>query len=200
MRHLQTRPGVCLVVNRSEPPQAVILWTPGHSWDHLCFYMPEEKALFSGDLVLGAGTTVIPTDGDLLDYLRSLRRLLTLELDLIYPAHGPVIRNPREKIEAYLAHRQLRDEQILEGLRDGVRRISALVKRIYTDVPEFLHDAAAMSVLAHLRKLECEGLVEHDGDDPRHGAARAIPFLLHGASRHGQHAPAGPSRHLLSGS
>jgi ribonuclease/clavin/mitogillin len=141
------------------------LWTPGHSWDHLCFYMTEEKALFSGDLVLGAGTTVIPTDGDLGDYLRSLRRLLTLELSLIYPAHGPVIRNPREKIEAYLAHRQLRDEQILEGLREGVRRIPSLVKRIYTDVPEFLHDAAAMSVLAHLRKLEGEGLVEHDGND-----------------------------------
>ena len=141
------------------------LWTPGHSWDHLCFYLPEEKALFSGDVVLGAGTTVIPAEGDLGDYLRSLRRLLTLDIDIIYPSHGPVIPNPREKIESYIAHRQLRDEQILEGLRAGVRKIPALVKRIYTDVPEFLHDAAAMSVLAHLRKLENEDLVQHDGED-----------------------------------
>jgi len=140
------------------------LWTPGHSWDHLCFYMPEERALFSGDVVLGAGTTVIPAEGDLGDYLRSLRRLLTLDLEIIYPSHGPVIRNPREKIESYIAHRLLRDEQILEGLRAGVRKIPALVKRIYTDVPEFLHDAAAMSVLAHLRKLEDEGRVEHEGE------------------------------------
>src|SRR5690242_4310891 len=73
--------------------------TPGHAPDHLCYYLEEEKALFTGDVVLGAGTTVIPDDtGDLLDYMNSLRRLLELDLAAIYPAHGPVIRNPREKI------------------------------------------------------------------------------------------------------
>ncbi len=141
------------------------LWTPGHAQDHLCFYLAEEKALFTGDVVLGAGTTVIPPDGDLGDYLASLRRILALDLDVIYPAHGPMIRTPRAKVESYLAHRALRDQQILDGLRAGVRTVPALVKRIYADVPEFLHAAAGMSVHAHLRKLEREALVARDGDD-----------------------------------
>jgi glyoxylase-like metal-dependent hydrolase (beta-lactamase superfamily II) len=140
------------------------LYTPGHAPDHLCFYMNEEKALFTGDLVLGAGTVVIAQEGDLADYLNSLRRILDLDLAVIYPGHGPAIRNPREKVEAYLAHRALREEQILAGLRKGARGVSQLVKRIYTDVPDFLHFAAAMSVEAHLRKLESEGLVQRDGE------------------------------------
>jgi ribonuclease/clavin/mitogillin len=141
------------------------IWTPGHAWDHLCWYMPEERALFTGDVVLGAGTTVIPPDGDLGDYLRSLRRLLELDVEVIYPAHGPAIHAPRQKIESYLAHRALRDEQILAGLRDGVRTVSALVKRMYIDVPEFLHAAAAMSVNAHLRRLEHDDVVTRAGEE-----------------------------------
>jgi glyoxylase-like metal-dependent hydrolase (beta-lactamase superfamily II) len=140
------------------------LWTPGHAWDHLCWYMPEERALFTGDVVLGAGTTVIPPDGDLGDYLQSLRRLLALDVAVIYPAHGPAIHNPREKVESYLAHRALRDEQIIDGLRAGLSRVGELVKRMYVDVPEFLHAAAAMSVTAHLRRLEREGVVATDGE------------------------------------
>jgi glyoxylase-like metal-dependent hydrolase (beta-lactamase superfamily II) len=139
------------------------IWTPGHARDHLCFYLAEEKALFTGDVVLGAGTTVIPPDGDLGDYLDSLRRILALDLDVIYPAHGPAIRNPHEKVRQYIAHRELRDRQILEGLADGPQTIPALVRRIYTDVPEFLHHAAGMSVHAHLRKLEREGKVRETG-------------------------------------
>ena len=141
------------------------IWTPGHAWDHLCWYLREEKALFTGDVVLGAGTTVIPADGDLGDYLNSLRRLLELDVSVIYPAHGPAIHAPRQKIESYLAHRALRDEQILAGLRDGLHTAAALVKHIYVDVPDFLHAAAAMSVNAHLRKLEREGVVARDGEE-----------------------------------
>ncbi len=141
------------------------IWTPGHAWDHLCWYMPEERALFTGDVVLGAGTTVIPPDGDLADYLASLRRLLTIDVAVIYPAHGPAIHAPREKIESYLAHRALRDQQILAGLRDGIRSVDALVARIYVDVPKFLHGAAAMSVNAHLRKLARDGTVRQQGEE-----------------------------------
>jgi glyoxylase-like metal-dependent hydrolase (beta-lactamase superfamily II) len=141
------------------------IWTPGHARDHLCYYLVEEKALFTGDVVLGAGTTVIPDDGDLGDYLHSLRRLLDLDLEILYPAHGPMIREPRKKIEDYLAHRALRDRQILEGLRAGSRTIAELVEGIYTDVPKFLHRAAGMSVHAHLRKLEREGLVRRDEEE-----------------------------------
>ena len=94
--------------------------TPGHAPDHICYYLEEEKALFTGDVVLGAGTTVIPDDtGDLGQYMDSLHRLLELDLETIYPAHGPVIRNPKEKIREYIAHRELRDRQILAALADG---------------------------------------------------------------------------------
>lgn len=140
------------------------LWTPGHARDHLCFYMEEERALFTGDVVLGAGTTVIPRDGDLAQYLESLRRILELDLAVIYPAHGPAIREPYIKVQKILDHRALRDEQILEGLAAGVVSVQGLVERIYTDVPQFLHQAAAVSVEAHLRKLETEGMAGREGE------------------------------------
>jgi ribonuclease/clavin/mitogillin len=132
--------------------------TPGHAEDHLCFYLEEEKALFTGDVVLGAGTTVIPRDGDLGDYLRSLRRLLELDLCVIYPAHGPAIRAPHDKIREYIDHRLLRERQILELLSRGSAAVGDIVKAIYTDIPLALHPAAGVSVEAHLRKLEKENV------------------------------------------
>jgi endoribonuclease LACTB2 len=140
------------------------VFTPGHAPDHLCYYLSEEKALFTGDLILGAGTTVIPDEtGDLGQYMDSLRRLLALDVEKIYPAHGPVIHNAKQKINEYIAHRELRERQILGNLRDGPLEVIAIVKRIYTDVPEFLHPAAAQSVRSHLRKLLNEGrVVEHE--------------------------------------
>jgi len=139
--------------------------TPGHAPDHLCYYLEEEKALFTGDVVLGAGTTVIPDDtGDLAQYMDSLQRLLKLDLETIYPAHGPVIRKPKEKIREYIAHRELRERQVLDALsKSEPREVMALVKKIYADVPEYLHPAAASSVRSHLKKLRKEGrVVEHD--------------------------------------
>jgi glyoxylase-like metal-dependent hydrolase (beta-lactamase superfamily II) len=140
------------------------IWTPGHAADHLCFLLEEERALFTGDVVLGAGTTVIPDNGDLGDYLDSLRRLLALDAAVIYPAHGPAIRDPRRKIEEYLAHRALREQQVVACLRDGITEVPAMVARMYTDVPTALHFAAGMSVTAHLRKLERDGAAVRDGD------------------------------------
>jgi endoribonuclease LACTB2 len=137
------------------------VFTPGHAPDHLCYYLSEEKALFTGDVILGAGTTVIPDEtGDLGQYMDSLRRLLALNVEKIYPAHGPVIHNARQKISEYIAHRELRERQILAALQNGPLEVVAIVKRIYTDVPEFLHAAAAQSVRSHLRKLLNEGRVE----------------------------------------
>ncbi len=139
--------------------------TPGHAEDHLCYWLEEERAIFTGDVVLGAGTTVIPEHGgDLLDYMRSLRRLLELEPEVIYPAHGPAIRDARTKIREYIAHRELREAQILELLAAGVSDVREMVRRIYADVPTFLHAAAATSVRSHLRKLEREGRARRDGD------------------------------------
>jgi len=138
--------------------------TPGHAPDHLCYYLDEERALFTGDVVLGAGTTVIPDDtGDLGQYMDSLHRLLELDLDTIYPAHGPVIRKPKEKIREYIAHRELREQQVLEALSGGGLEVMAIVKKIYVDVPEYLHPAAASSVRSHLKKLGREGRVVKHG-------------------------------------
>jgi endoribonuclease LACTB2 len=137
------------------------VFTPGHAPDHLCYYLKEEKALFTGDVILGAGTTVIPDEtGDLGQYMDSLRRLLALDVEKIYPAHGPVIHNARQKISEYIAHRELRERQIIGALGSGPLEVMGIVKRIYTDVPEFLHPAAAQSVRSHLRKLLNEGRVE----------------------------------------
>jgi endoribonuclease LACTB2 len=141
------------------------VFTPGHAPDHICYYLVEEKAVFTGDVVLGAGTTIIPDGtGDLGQYMDSLHRLLALDVETIYPAHGPVIRNAKQKIREYIAHRELRERQVLAALKDGPLEVPAIVKRIYTDVPDFLHAAAAQSVRSHLKKLLNEGRVaDHDG-------------------------------------
>ena len=134
--------------------------TPGHASDHLCYYMPEEQALFTGDLVLNGSTTVIPDeDGDLGQYLDSLRRVQRLGVRRIYPAHGAVIEDAPAKIQEYLDHRMLRERQILETLGAGVHTIPEMVKAIYTEVPVALHGHAAMSVHSHLKKLRQEGRV-----------------------------------------
>src|SRR5918994_972083 len=87
--------------------------TPGHASDHLCYYLPEEKALFTGDVVLSGSTSVIPAgDGDLLDYMSSLRRLRALDVRRIYSAHGPVIEDGPERIADYIAHRRERRGQV----------------------------------------------------------------------------------------
>jgi glyoxylase-like metal-dependent hydrolase (beta-lactamase superfamily II) len=133
------------------------LHTPGHRFDHLCFLLEDAAALFAGDLVAGVGTVVIaPPEGDLADYMASLRRLLALELRQILPAHGPAIDNPRALLEQYIAHRNEREAQVLAGLAAGPATVAALVAVIYADVDPQLHPAAAYSVTAHLLKLERE--------------------------------------------
>jgi glyoxylase-like metal-dependent hydrolase (beta-lactamase superfamily II) len=139
--------------------------TPGHAEDHLCYLLREEQAIFTGDVVLGAGTTVIPEHGgDLLDYMNSLRRLLDLEPRVLYPAHGPAIRDASGKIREYIAHRELREAQIVDLLGEGVSDVGEMVERMYADVPKFLHPAAGTSVRSHLRKLEREGCARLDGE------------------------------------
>lgn len=143
------------------------LHTPGHAEDHLCFVLEEEQSLFSGDNVLGVGTTVIPArGGDLLDYMRSLQRMLEEEPRTIYPAHGPRIDDGCAKLREYIAHREQREREILACLEDGVETIPRIVARVYAAYPASLHGPARMSVCSHLQKLEREGRVRHHGDDP----------------------------------
>jgi len=151
----------------TEGATLLALHTPGHSPDHLCFLLEEEHALFSGDNVLGVGTTVIPSEnGDLGDYMDSLELLLETRPARIYPAHGPCIEDGTAKIREYIAHRRERDEQILEALGEGARTVPEVVKIVYAAYPEALHAAAGQSVTSHLRKLEREGRVRRSpGDD-----------------------------------
>jgi glyoxylase-like metal-dependent hydrolase (beta-lactamase superfamily II) len=134
------------------------LHTPGHRFDHLCFLLEDADVLFAGDLVAGTGTVVIaPPEGNLLDYMASLQRLLDLDLQIILPAHGPVITEPNALLEQYIFHRQLREQQVLERLASGPATVAAMVESIYTDVDPKLHGMAALSLIAHLYKLESEG-------------------------------------------
>jgi glyoxylase-like metal-dependent hydrolase (beta-lactamase superfamily II) len=147
------------------------IFTPGHAVDHLCFFLAEEKALFTGDNILGQGTTVVaPPRGDMADYLASLRLLDALwnHARVIYGGHGPEITNPPAKIKEYLAHRQARQQQLISALASGASTIAQLVERIYQDVDRRLWPAAARQVLAYLIMLERQGqvkAVEVDGLD-----------------------------------
>ena len=141
--------------------------TPGHAPDHLCFVLEEEQALFSGDNVLGVGTTVIPSEsGDLTQYMASLQRLLDEDPKRIYPAHGPCIEDGSGKIREYIAHREERDSQILAAMDEGAKTVGEIVKIVYAAYPEALHAAAGQSVTSHLRKFENEGKASRTADGP----------------------------------
>ena len=145
--------------------QVRALYTPGHRFDHLCFLLEDAGALFAGDLVAGVGTVVIaPPEGNLAEYMASLRRLLALDPRIILPAHGPEIDEPRALLEQYIAHRNEREAQVLAGLAGGPVTVDALVASIYADVDPRLHPMAALSVTAHLLKLEREGRVARATD------------------------------------
>lgn len=132
--------------------------TPGHSFDSLCFWLPADRAMLTGDTVLGRGTTVIAPDGHLGDYLRSLDRLRTaaesLEAAALLPGHGPVLADPIGALDAYLAHRRERLDQIRAARRHGARTPREIVEIVYADVERELWPAAEMSVRAQLEYLD----------------------------------------------
>ena len=138
--------------------------TPGHTSNHLCYALAEENACFTGDHIMGWSTTVItPPDGDMTDYLQSLEAIRARNFKTLWPTHGPPIREVAPFIDAYLAHRQERMDQILLALADGPARIGDLVPRLYRDVDERLWPAAARSMLAAIIHLERGGDVEAGG-------------------------------------
>jgi glyoxylase-like metal-dependent hydrolase (beta-lactamase superfamily II)/8-oxo-dGTP pyrophosphatase MutT (NUDIX family) len=140
------------------------LHTPGHARDHVCFYTESTASLFSGDNVLGEGTSVIvPPDGDMRAYLRSLRALNELYIERIFPGHFRALDGGNAVIDGYLDHRLARHRAILDALADGPSDVAALVERIYTDVAPELHSIATYSVRAHLE------MAEEDGDVGRQG-------------------------------
>lgn len=145
---------------RTENATLRAIHTPGHSPDHLSFMIEEERALISGDNILGVGTAVIPLDtGDLLDYMRSLQRVLAEAPGRIYPAHGPLIEDGPAKIREYIAHRDDREREILTALEPEPLAVREIVKIVYAAYPQVLHAAAGQSVTQHLLKLERENRV-----------------------------------------
>jgi glyoxylase-like metal-dependent hydrolase (beta-lactamase superfamily II) len=149
--------------------------TPGHTSNHLCYALREERALFTGDHVMGWSTTVIaPPDGDMRSYLASLRLLLERDDAVYWPTHGGPVTEPEPFVEAYLAHRLEREEQVLDCVRQGIGAVPEIVTRLYTAVPEELQKAAARSVLAHLIKLRDDGLVAGEGE-PSVATRWAVP-------------------------
>lgn len=137
------------------------LLMPGHSAAHMCFHLEGEGVLFSGDNVLGIGTTVIapPPYGDMLQYLDSLRRMQSLDAAIICPGHGPIVHQPRRKIQELIDHRRERDEQVLRLVSQGKDRLSQIVRGIYPELDPRLERMARGQILSHLHKLEAEGRV-----------------------------------------
>lgn len=142
-----------------------VVHTPGHTSNHVCFALREEKVLFTGDHVMGWSTSVIsPPDGDLFDYLNSLRKLLERDDERYWPTHGPAIENPREYVQSFIDHRLSRERQIVDALATGPSTIKAIVPDMYADVDKRLWRAAANSVYSHLLALHREGRVSADGE------------------------------------
>jgi glyoxylase-like metal-dependent hydrolase (beta-lactamase superfamily II) len=134
--------------------------TPGHSPDHLCFVDESEGDIYSGDLVRRGGTIVIPASkgGNLRQYLASLRRVRDLAPRRLLPGHGPIIDEPTVIIDEYLRHRAEREAQVIAALRPGPRTPAAVAADIYGRLPAVFAAAAIDGVLAHLRKLEEDGV------------------------------------------
>jgi len=143
----------------------VVVHTPGHESGHCCVWEPERRWLFTGDTILSTGTPVIaPPDGDMRAYMESLDRLRALEPAVVFPAHGPPVHDAVALIEQYLAHRRMREAQILDAVAAGIDEIPALVERCYAELHPALRWAAALTVRAHLDKLAAEGRVAADGE------------------------------------
>lgn len=138
-----------------------VVHTPGHTSNHVCFALREEGVLFTGDHVMGWATSVIsPPDGDLFDYLNSLRKLLARSDVRYWPTHGPAIDDPKPYVQSFLEHRLHREHQIVSALESGPTTIKAIVPDMYADVDKRLWRAAANSVFSHLLALDREGRAE----------------------------------------
>ncbi len=141
------------------------LATPGHTSNHLCFALLEERALFTGDHVMKWSTSVVsPPDGDMGAYMASLDKLYARDDVVYYPAHGPAVDKPRQLVRGMIGHRRSREAQILRRLAEGAADIPMLVATMYKGLDPRLTGAAGRSVLAHLIDLERRALVRADGE------------------------------------
>jgi glyoxylase-like metal-dependent hydrolase (beta-lactamase superfamily II) len=157
-REDDARPGppVALPAGGEEHGGLRALATPGHAADHVCL-LTDDGVCFSGDLVLGEGSSFVPPDGgSLAAYMDSLRLLLAEPLALICPGHGPWVTDPAAKLAEYVEHREMRERRLLAALDRGERSREALLAEVWDDVPDEVRPAAALAMEAHLQKLEDE--------------------------------------------
>ena len=142
--------------------------TPGHTANHVCYALAEEKVVFTGDHVMGWSTTVIaPPDGNMGDYLRSLEKLIARNDAILYPTHGSPIPEPEDFLHAIVMHRQMREAQISTCLKSGAATIPGLVAKLYAGLVPALVPAAALTVQAHLEHLIEQGQAVRDGENYR---------------------------------
>ncbi|MCY4478100.1 MAG: MBL fold metallo-hydrolase [Gammaproteobacteria bacterium] len=149
--------------------------TPGHASNHVCWWHPPQGVLFTGDHIMQGSTVVIaPPDGDMSAYMASLGRLLDLPLRAMAPGHGHWIDRPREEIRELIAHRERRESKVVWAMDAlGPATLEAILTRVYDDVPGRLHPVAALSLEAHLLKLERDGLVVSESGSWRLAAGAA---------------------------
>lgn len=142
--------------------EAEVVHTPGHTPGHICLFLRSQGVFFSGDHVLGLGTTVItlPNGGDMGRYMASLEKVLAYPMKLICPGHGPIVQRAPEKVTELLQHRREREAQVLSCLNRGMHQVMEMVKDIYIELDPRLEAMAQEQVRAHLAKLIQEGKVE----------------------------------------
>jgi glyoxylase-like metal-dependent hydrolase (beta-lactamase superfamily II) len=141
------------------------IFTPGHASNHMAFALHEEKALFSGDHVMGWATSVVaPPDGNMRDYMASLDAVIARDFATVWPTHGAPVTDPGPFLSAYRAHRLEREAQVTERLMAGDRTAAEMVPALYAAVDPRLWPAASLSVLAHLIKLVEDGAATTVGE------------------------------------
>jgi glyoxylase-like metal-dependent hydrolase (beta-lactamase superfamily II) len=140
------------------------VYTPGHTSNHMCYALREERTLFTGDHVMAWSTSVIsPPDGDMRRYMESLALLLDRDDARYWPTHGPAVLDPKPHVEAFIEHRREREAQVLACIDRGLHRIEAMVPTMYADLPEFMYGAAARSVFSAIMYMVDRGELRADG-------------------------------------
>ena len=139
--------------------------TPGHTSNHICYQYREAGSLFSGDHVMGWSTTIVaPPDGDMTEYLASLKRLLERDDAVYWPTHGPCIEPPKPYVESLIEHRMTRQAQILDCLEQGTHKITDMVPGMYSHLDKSMYGAAAIQVFSAILHLHAEHRVGCEGE------------------------------------
>ena len=135
--------------------------SPGHASNHLCFYLKDQKCLLTGDHIMDGSTVVIaPPDGNMTEYIESLKLLESYDIDYFAPGHGEFMQEPSKTIQSIIRHRLSRESKVLRSIENNKDQdIDKLLLSVYDDVPDILHPIARMSLLAHLIKLEADGKI-----------------------------------------